>query len=147
MPDQWYRGVEKVDRLKYINAEFEKMHQTTTLMVDLGLWKLEEYYGIKPDNITTTEHHPHCSEVEGSGSRVGLNDCMMMPEERILAGFYDGASVPTARAQRKKWTFEQVRGDFESNPFVTAVLKHIEDKTALGDELIGRMQRVSSFSP
>ena len=52
----------------------------------------------------------------------------------------------TARAQRKKWTFEQVRGDFESNPFVTAVLKHIEDKTALGDELIGRMQRVSSFS-
>ena len=34
-------------------------------------------------------------------------------------------------------------GDFESNPFVMAVLKHIEVKTALGDELIGRMQRVS----
>lgn len=35
--------------------------------------------------------------------------------------------------------FEQVRGDFESNPFVTAVLKHIEVKSALGDELIGRL--------
>ncbi|MBU5899848.1 DUF4954 family protein, partial [Vibrio cholerae O1] len=37
-----------------------------------------------------------------------------------------------------KQDFEQVRGDFESNTFVTAVLKHIEDKTALGNELIKR---------
>lgn len=42
----------------------------------------------------------------------------------------------------KELDFEQVRGDFESNPFVTAVLKHIEVKTALGDELIGRMRHV-----
>lgn len=41
----------------------------------------------------------------------------------------------------KELDFEQVRGDFENNPFVTAVLKHIEVKTALGDELIGRMQK------
>ena len=34
----------------------------------------------------------------------------------------------------KELDFEQVRGDFESNPFVMAVLKHIEVKTALGDE-------------
>ena len=39
-----------------------------------------------------------------------------------------------------KQDFEQVRGDFESNTFITAVLKHIDDKTALGDELIGRLQ-------
>ena len=39
-----------------------------------------------------------------------------------------------------KQDFEQVRGDFESNPFVTAVLQHIDDKTALGDELIGRLR-------
>ena len=38
-----------------------------------------------------------------------------------------------------KQDFEQVRGDFESNTFVTAVLKHIEDKTALGNELIKRI--------
>ena len=43
----------------------------------------------------------------------------------------------------KELDFEQVRGDFESNPFVTAVLKHIEVKTALGDELIERMKRVA----
>ena len=35
--------------------------------------------------------------------------------------------------------FEQVRGVFESNPFVTAVLQHIDVKTALGNELIERI--------
>ena len=38
-----------------------------------------------------------------------------------------------------KQDFEQVRGDFESNPFVMAVLQHIDDKTALGEELINRI--------
>ena len=42
-----------------------------------------------------------------------------------------------------KLDFEQVRGDFESNPFVTAVLKHIDDKTALGDELINRIGQLA----
>lgn len=32
--------------------------------------------------------------------------------------------------------FEQVRGDFESNPFVTAVQEHIRKKTELGDRWI-----------
>ena len=41
-----------------------------------------------------------------------------------------------------KQDFEQVRGDFESNTFVTAVLKHIEDKTALGNELIERIKMI-----
>lgn len=35
--------------------------------------------------------------------------------------------------------FEQVRGDFENNPFVEAVLKHIEVKSALGRELLDRL--------
>ena len=38
--------------------------------------------------------------------------------------------------------FEQVRGVFESNPFVTAVLQHIEAKTALGNELIERIASI-----
>ena len=39
----------------------------------------------------------------------------------------------------KELDFEQVRGDFESNTFVTAVLEHIRVKEALGDELIQRL--------
>ena len=44
----------------------------------------------------------------------------------------------------KELDFEQVRGDFESNPFVIAITDHITAKTALGDELISRMKAVDA---
>lgn len=42
-------------------------------------------------------------------------------------------------SQQKNTDFEQVRGAFDSNPFVQTVNKHIEDKTNLGNELIERI--------
>jgi len=35
--------------------------------------------------------------------------------------------------------FEEVRGAFDSNPYVSSILKHIEDKSALGQELLDRL--------
>ena len=40
----------------------------------------------------------------------------------------------------KEKDFENVRGDFESNAFVKAVLTHIEVKRALGDDAIARLR-------
>jgi carbonic anhydrase/acetyltransferase-like protein (isoleucine patch superfamily) len=40
----------------------------------------------------------------------------------------------------KKRDFEQVRGDFEKNPVVLAILDHIRIKSELGDELITRLR-------
>jgi hypothetical protein len=45
--------------------------------------------------------------------------------------------------KEKMLDFEQVRGDFESNPIVSAIKDHIIVKSALGDELIMRMKVVS----
>ena len=53
-----------------------------------------------------------------------------------------GFGADGSRAE-KEMDFEQVRGDFESNPFVTAVLQHIDDKTALGEELINRIGQLA----
>ena len=44
--------------------------------------------------------------------------------------------------EEQKLDFDQVRGFFESNPFVEAVLEHIKIKGELGDELIARMSRM-----
>jgi carbonic anhydrase/acetyltransferase-like protein (isoleucine patch superfamily) len=44
----------------------------------------------------------------------------------------------------KKRDFEQVRGDFEKNPVVLAILDHIKIKSELGDELIARLKRSKS---
>ena len=49
-------------------------------------------------------------------------------------------SKPTVK-EVKEQDFEQVRGVFESNSFVNAVLQHIENKTALGNELLARLKR------
>jgi hypothetical protein len=43
----------------------------------------------------------------------------------------------------KKLDFEQVRGEFESNSVVTAIQEHIKQKSALGNELLERMKRIS----
>ncbi len=45
---------------------------------------------------------------------------------------------------RRQADFEQVRGVFESDPFVTMVIEHIESKTALGNDLIERINRIPS---
>jgi hypothetical protein len=44
--------------------------------------------------------------------------------------------------QDQAMDFEYVRGAFDKNLFVMATLKHIEDKKALGDELIERIKNV-----
>jgi hypothetical protein len=44
----------------------------------------------------------------------------------------------------KKRDFEQVRGDFEKNPVVLAILDHIKIKSELGNELISRLKRCKS---
>jgi len=41
----------------------------------------------------------------------------------------------------KERDFSEVRGDFESNSFVTAVLDHIKTKEKLGDDMISRLKR------
>ena len=46
------------------------------------------------------------------------------------------------RQETKQDDFEQVRGTFEENDFVLEIEKHIATKTALADELIGRMEQL-----
>ncbi|MHC4568313.1 MAG: DUF6819 domain-containing protein, partial [Planctomycetota bacterium] len=42
----------------------------------------------------------------------------------------------------RRGDFERVRGTFEENDFVQEIEKHVVSKTALGDELIGRMEKL-----
>ena len=44
--------------------------------------------------------------------------------------------------EEQKLDFEKVRGDFDNNPFVLAVINHINMKTALGKELIERIRNL-----
>ena len=50
-----------------------------------------------------------------------------------------GFGVDGSRKEKLE-DFEGVRGDFENNPFVSAVREHIVKKRALGEELIARLE-------
>lgn len=104
--------------------------------------KLEEYYGVKPEEVTAADII--CIVEKWKEAVIGLDRMVYedAKKEFSLASM-TGFGADGSRLE-KEMDFEQVRGDFESNPFVTAVLKHIEVKSALGDELIERMKRVGN---
>ena len=130
-----------VNRLADINAEFGRMHANYyTYEWTWAYEKLEEFYGIDPQQITAADVIRIVERWKESV--VGLDRMVYedAKKEFSLASM-TGFGADGSRLE-KELDFEQVRGDFESNPFVTAVLKHIEVKTELGNELIARMNQV-----
>ena len=138
--DRLLDGIENgsVNRLKSINASFAEMHENYyTYEWTWAYNKIQEFYGLNPDEITAQDI---IRIVKAWKEAVVGLDKMVYDDARkefslsSMTGFgADGSH------DEMKQDFEQVRGDFESNTFVTAVLKHIEDKTALGNELIKRI--------
>ncbi len=139
--DQLLDNIEsgRVNKLKEINADFLRMH--TNYYTYEWTWaykRMLEFYNLDPDKITASDII-HIVE-KWKEAVVGLDKMVYEDAKKefslsAMTGFgADGTKY------EKEQDFEQVRGDFESNPFVTAVLKHIEAKTALGNELIERLK-------
>ena len=135
----------KVNKLKDINAEFERMYRDYyTYEWTWAYEKLEEFYGVNPEEMTATDIIRVVEKWKESViglDRMIYEDAKKEFSMASMTGFgADGSRM------EKEMDFEQVRGDFESNPFVMAVLRHIEVKRALGDELIERMNETNASS-
>ena len=135
----------KVNKLKDINAEFERMYRDYyTYEWAWAYEKLEEFYGVNPEEMTATDIIRIVEKWKESViglDRMIYEDAKKEFSMASMTGFgADGSRM------EKEMDFEQVRGDFESNPFVMAVLRHIEVKRALGDELIERMNKTNASS-
>ena len=133
----------KVNKLKDINAEFERMYRDYyTYEWTWAYEKLEEFYGVNPEEMTATDIIRIVEKWKESViglDRMIYEDAKKEFSMASMTGFgADGSRM------EKEMDFEQVRGDFESNPFVMAVLRHIEVKRALGDELIERMNKTNA---
>ncbi len=132
----------RVNKLKDINARFAEMHANYyTYEWTWAYQKIEEFYGIAPDDLTA---HDIIEIVQmWKEAVVGLDKMVYEDAKKEFSlSSMTGFGADGSRREKKQ-DFEQVRGDFESNPFVTAVLKHIEIKSALGEELIVRMRNVA----
>ncbi len=128
--------------LKEINEEWRIMHQNYYTYEWTWVYDhIESFYGINPDNMTADDV---IRIVEQWREAVVRLDRMIYDDARkeFSLASRTGFGVDGSRTE-KDMDFEQVRGDFESNPFVKATLEHIDIKSALGDELIERMRRVA----
>ena len=126
--------------LKGVAACFAKMHGNYyeyewTWAYD----KFEEFFGYALESITAEQV---IDIVERWKTAVIGLDKELYEDARkefnlaSMTGFgADGSK------EDKEHDFSEVRGDFESNSFVTAVLDHISKKEALGNELISRLRR------
>ncbi len=102
---------------------------------------IKPFYGIDPEMITSEDVIRIVEQWKDSV--VGL-DRLVYEDARkefslgSMTGFgADGDS------EQKNRDFMEVRGcRFDSNPFVLETLNHIKVKTALGDELIGRLRDI-----
>jgi hypothetical protein len=133
-------GIEsrEISMIRDINAFIKELHKNYYYYEWTWAYsKIKEFYNVDPETITVEQIQ---SIVRGWEEAVVGLDKMLYEDARkefslsAMTGFGADGNMDECRMD-----FEQVRGVFENNPFVSAVLKHIEVKTALGKELIERL--------
>ena len=130
----------EVKDLKTVDATFKQMHADYyRLEWDWAYDKYAEFFEYPLETITAEQVADIVEKWKAAV--VGLDRMLYEDAKKefnlaSMTGFgADGSRV------EKEQDFEQVRGVFESNSFVNAVLRHIDDKTALGNELLARLKR------
>ena len=125
-----------------IHERFVEMHRNYyTYEWTWAYEKLLSFYHLESDTITAADVIAIVKRWQEAV--VGLDKMVYADAKKeftlsSMTGFGADGSY-----EEKEQDFEQVRGTFESNPFVKEVLSHIERKTALGNELI---ERISSLA-
>jgi hypothetical protein len=136
-------GAGRVCKLKEINARFTDIHaHYYTYEWTWAYKEIQNYFEVNLSTITATQI---INLVERWRKAVVNLDKMVYEDakkEFSLASMTGFGADGTRRD--KEEDFEQVRGDFESNPFVISVLNHIKAKSDLGDEIIARMKQVEN---
>lgn len=131
----------EIKSVEEIGKVFKQLHDHYYDLEWTWAWEvMQQWYSISIDTVTAKDI---VSIVDTWKNAVVSLDKMLYEDARkefsmtAQTGFgVDGNN------NQKRIDFEQVRGDFESNPFVETVKKHIDSKTALGNELIGRLEHL-----
>ena len=130
----------KVDSIEGINEAFAAIHSLYyTYEWTWAYGQYKEFFGVAPEEMTAEDVISivrQWKEAVIGLDRTLYEDARKEFDLASMTGF--GAD---GNKEDKEQDFEHVRGDFESNAFVTAVLDHIRAKEALGDELISRLTR------
>jgi hypothetical protein len=133
----------RINTLDGIARTFNNMHRNYyTYEWTWAIEKIQERFGKKIDEFTARDV---IRIVEMWKDSVVSLDRMLYEDAKkeFALSSRTGFGVDGSEYDRNL-DFEQVRGDFEKNAFVKEVLNHIQSKTELGDELIGRMKNIAN---
>ncbi len=134
---------DEIRSITEITATFQQLHRDYYRLEWTWAWEVMQFwYQVTPETITADAV---IRIVESWKKAVVDLDRMLYEDAKkeFSMSAQTGFGVDGNKKQ-KKIDFEQVRGAFENNPFVETVQEHIRVKTALGDELIGRLKAVPS---
>ena len=129
----------EVKDLSSVDAAFRAMHADYYRLEWTWAYdKFGEFFGYPLDKITAGEVRDIVEQWKEAV--IGLDRMLYedAKKEFNLASM-TGFGADGSR-EVKELDFGQVRGEFESNSFVQAVLDHIEKKEALGNELLSRLR-------
>ena len=123
------------DRLHEMHANYYSYEWSWALS------KLERVWGCNVEHVTLTQIR---NTVRRWQDAVVSLDRMVYDDARkeFDLNSHTGFGVDGDRAQAAA-DFEEVRGSFESNSFVQAVLEHIDRKTALGESILSQLAEIA----
>ncbi|WP_108822409.1 DUF4954 family protein [Dysgonomonas sp. Marseille-P4361] len=129
-----------ITRIEEISDRFRVLHENYYTIEWTWAWeKIQEYYGLSLDTITAKD----VIDIVNRWRKAVIELDEMIYEgakKEFSLSSRTGFGVDGDRHQQKE-DFEQVRGIFEENAFVQIVLKHIETKTKLGEDMISKLSK------
>jgi len=127
--------------LSDIQARLEQMHaHYYSYEWTWALEKLEQVWGCSVEQVSLEQLQKTVREWQNAVvnlDKMVYNDARKEFDLNSQTGFGVDGDRHQAEAD-----FEEVRGSFESNSFVKAVLEHIEKKTALGNKVLEKLNNV-----
>jgi hypothetical protein len=138
-------GIESgtIHKLKDINSFIQKAHKNYYSYEWTWAWdKIQSYYQLTLETITAGDIIrivEDWKEAVVSMDEILYEDAKKEFSLSSRTGF--GAD---GNDDEQRLDFEYVRGNFEKNTFVAAILQHIEKKTHLGNKIINELKKLSS---
>lgn len=128
-----------LDSLSAINTRLNEIHNDYYDLEWAWAYRLMlEFYHLDEANITKQDLSNIINEWKNAV--VGLDKMLYDDAHKEFSmTARTGFGFDAQKRTNIDADFEQVRGDFESNPFVKAVTEHIERKTALGDKWLAKL--------
>ncbi|MDR1436597.1 MAG: DUF4954 family protein, partial [Candidatus Symbiothrix sp.] len=136
-------GIESgnIHKLKDINSFIQNAHKNYYSYEWAWAWnKIQSYYCVSLETITAGDIIrivEDWKEAVVSMDEILYEDAKKEFSLSSRTGF--GAD---GNDDEQRLDFEYVRGNFEKNTFVAAILQHIEKKTLLGNKIISEMEKI-----